>query len=151
MHAWLLPQKGQADLLASLAAKPDALKAISIEASRMMRKLVRRYIENRKLPDPLRLPMQVNQLSSVFGKASGATSFWAGSWLRVSTLDRGKRINLPIMANAHAEGRGGRLSSTFSIIPKDGEWSILTARTIEETPWADHKVDVQASTLGCGR
>ena len=148
MHAWLLPQKGQAALLASLAAKPDALKGISQAASRMMRKLVRRYIQNHRLPDPLQLPMQVNQQSSVFGKAAATTSFWAGSWLRVSTLERGKRISLPIMANAHAEGRGGRLASTFSIIPRNGEWSILTARTIEATPWADHKADVLGIDLG---
>lgn len=118
MRAWLLPYREQLALLASAPAKSGALESLTPAASRLMRKLVRRHIEMVRLPDPRQLPLQVNQLSAVMAKASRSTSFWAESWLRISTLTRGQKLALPVMANAYAAERGGRRAATFSLVPQ---------------------------------
>jgi putative transposase len=148
MHAWLLPYRLQCDLLAAAPAKKDKLLVLSAYASRIMRKLVRRYIELRRLPDPMQLPLQVNQLSSVMADASNTTAPWAGRWLRVSTLERGQKLSLPVMNNPYARRKGGREATTFSLFKRAGEWFVVSTRYIAPQHWAEYRTDVLAIDLG---
>lgn len=148
MKAWLLPYKQQVELLAGQPAKADALLTVSAQASRMMRKLVRNYLARCRLPDPLQLPMQVNQLSSVLADAQKSTSPWASHWLRMSTLERGRKVELPVMGNPHAKKRGGRRATTFSLIERDAGWYLIATHYVAPTPWPEHQTDVLGIDLG---
>lgn len=147
MRAWLLPYRAQCDLLAAQPAKSDALTQLTPTASRLMRKLVRRYIALKRLPDPMQLPLQVNQLSAVMAKAS-TSSFWAESWLRISTLERGRKIELPVMANDYAAKRGGRRATTFSLVPQGDDWFVGATQYITPAPWDSHRTEVLGIDLG---
>lgn len=147
MRAWLLPYKQQCALLAAQPTKADALSELTAPASRLMRKLVRHYIARFALPTPTELPLQVNQLSAVMADAR-TKSTWAGSWLRVSTLDRGKKIALPVMFNPYAQARGGRRASTFSLVKRDKGWYVLATQYVTPTPWPAHHTEVLAIDLG---
>ena len=148
MRAWLLPYREQCKLLAAQPAKADALAMLSPDASRIMRKLVRAYITRFKLPDPCQLPMQVNQLSAVLAPAQKTAAPWAGHWLRVSTLERGRKVELPVMSNPHAEGRGGRRATTFSLVQREAGWYLLATHYVAPAPWSEHRTDVLGIDLG---
>ena len=148
MRAWLLPYPAQVRLLAAQPARADALRSLTPEASRMCAKLVRSYIARCELPDPLQLPLQVNQLSSVMAGAQQTASPWAAHWLRISTLERGRRIELPVMANPYAEGRGGRRAQTFSLVEREAGWYVLATHYVASTPWEAHRTEVLGIDLG---
>jgi len=148
MHAWLLPYRQQCDLLATAPAKKDKLPALSAYASRTMRKLVRRYIELHRLPDPMQLPLQVNQLSAVLADASNTMSLWANRWLRVSTLERGQKMSIPVMNNPYARRKGGRFATTFSLFKRGEEWFVVSTRYVQPQHWAEHRTGVLAIDLG---
>lgn len=141
MKAWLLPYPQQVALLATAPKKADTLTVLTPAASRTMRKMVRRYIDLHRLPDPLQLPLQVNQLSAVMAPAVHTTSFWANAWLRVSTLVRGQKLELPVMANAYAAARGGRRALTFALVPDGADWYVVGTQYLTPAPWA--------SSVGC--
>jgi len=148
LRAWLLPYREQCMMLAAAPAKKDKLLSLSKQASRIMRKLVRRYIERQRLPDPMQLPLQVNQLSSVMADASNTTSSWANRWLRISTLERGQKMSLPVMDNAYARSKSGREATTYSLFKREGDWCVLSTRYIQPQLWAEHRTDVLAIDLG---
>ena len=148
MRAWLLPLAQQRALLAAQPHKSDALTELSAQASRCMRKLVRRYLEQHRLPDPLQLALQVNQLSSVMAPARKTRSSWACRWLTVSTLERGQRIALPVMDNPYARAKPGVEATTYSLLRQPHGWEVLAARKQEATPWAEHRTAVLAIDLG---
>lgn len=139
MRAWLLPFRQQTALLAALPAKKDSLTMLSPQASRLMRKLARAYIAQHRLPDPMQLPLQVNQLSAVLAPAIKTAAPWAGSWLRISTLERGRKIELPLMANVHAQRRGGERATTFSLVKrpvaKGHGWYLRSTQYVAPAPW----------------
>lgn len=148
MRAWLLPYRAQVALLAAQPAKADVLIAISPQASRTMRKLVRSYLARFKLPDPNQLPLQVNQLSSVLADARQTAAPWAAHWLRVSTLERGRKIELPVMLNPYAAERGGRRATTFSLVEREAGWYLLSTHFVQPTPWLEHQTEVLGIDLG---
>ncbi len=148
MRAWLLPYPKQLELLRAQPSKDNALLELSPAAARWMRKLVRRYIETHRLPDPMQLPLQVNQLSATLASRQKTKAFWADRWLRMSTLGRGQRIELPVMANPFADAKGGRLATTFPLIQREGDWYLLGTRYLTPTPWPEHRTEVLAIDLG---
>lgn len=151
MKAWLLPYPRQVDLLASAPAKAGALTELSVQASRIMRKLVRAYIAQHRLPDPHQLPLQVNQLSAVLAPSTESSVGWASAWLRMATLERGRRIELPVMDNAYARERGGVRATTFSLVQhKDTEdhgWYLLGTQYVTEKHW-DAEDSARTEVLG---
>ena len=158
MRAWLVPYRQQVEMLQaanplkkpSKAGEEEAggmLKALSPQASRIMRKLVRRYIQLHRLPDPSNLPLQVNQLSGTVSKASRTRHGYFQRWLNISTLERGKRISLPIMGNAYADSVRGDPAMTYSLVEKDGLWEVLETKFIHPKA-VDYKIDTLAIDLG---
>jgi len=148
MRAWLLPYRQQVDLLQAQPAKQDRLEVLTPDASRIMRKLVRRYIELHRLPDPMQLPLQVNQLSATWSSAQKTRSSWAHRWLRISTLTRGRKVSLPVMRHEYADRREGRQALTFSLVPRGDDWYVISTKYVQPTTWSNHGVDVLAIDLG---
>ncbi|MNR71390.1 putative transposase DNA-binding domain protein [compost metagenome] len=148
MQVWLLPYREQLALLANAPAREDSLTSLSIEASRWMRKLARSHIRSFRLPNPRRIPLQVNQLSATLAPAKNTRSPWVADWLRISTLERGKRVELPLMDNPYARSRGGRLAATLALYEYEGRWFARSTRYIAPTPREKKGVDVLAIDLG---
>lgn len=148
MRAWLLPYPAQLKLLAAQPQKNDTLTELSALASRTARKIVRKYIQTHRLPDPNQIHLQVNVNSGVFSKASKSKVSWADSWLSIATLERGKRLVLPLLRNQYADERGGRRASTYSLIKKDSGWFVIATQYVEPKPWASHQIDVLGIDLG---
>jgi putative transposase len=149
MKAWLLPYREQLALLQSQSKKKSTLSGLSPGASRIMRKMVRNYLGRKRLPNPSFLPLQVNVNSAVLATAINSKSTWAQSWLRISTLERGKKIELPVMANPYADKYKGEIAQTYTLI-KDhvGQWSMRKIQRREVQKWEAHKVDRLAIDLG---
>jgi putative transposase len=148
MRAWLLPYSKQLELLQAQPLKKDSLKSLSKEASRTMRKLVRNYLSRKKLPDPLNLPLQVNQQTSVWSDAQDTTSKWAAHWLRVSTLERNQRISLPVMGNPFSDRRKGVQATTFALFKKDANWYATAVKFHQPQGWPEFKTSVLGIDLG---
>lgn len=148
MRAWLLPYPDQVALLAKQPAKADALTTLSPQASRWLRKQVRGYIAIHRLPGPLQLPLQVNQLSATVSDAQHSRAGWARHWLRLSTLERGQRINIPVLANAYAQELGGRRASTFSLVKRETGWYAIATQYLPPEPWTVYRTEVLAIDLG---
>ena len=74
--------------------------------------------------------MQVNQMSSVWAQATTSTKEGVDHWLRVSTLERGQRIELPIRANTYAERFQGVQALTFSLVPRDSNWYVKVCKKL---------------------
>ena len=149
MKAWLLPYREQVALLQSQSKKKSALSSLSLEASRIMRRMVRNYLSRKRLPNPAFLSLQVNVNSAVLAPAIKSKSAWAQSWLRISTLERGKKVELPVMANPYADKYKGEIAQTYSLIKdQDGQWSMRKIQRREVQLWEAHKVDRLAIDLG---
>ena len=148
MRAWLLPHPKQLELLQAQPVKEGQLTSLSKGASRSMRKLVRNYLSRKRLPNPLNLPLQVNQLTSVWADAQQTKSRWAAHWLRVSTLERGQRISLPLMANPFSDRRKGIQAATFSLYKKETGWYATAAKSHEPASWPEFRTPVLGIDLG---
>lgn len=149
MMAWLLPFPEQLTLLSTQAGRQNRLLNLSPAASRIMRNMVRSYLGRKRLPDPANLPLQVNVNSAVLAPAVRSRSPWARSWLRVSTLERGRRIELPVMGNLYADRFPGKVAQTFSLVrDSDGGWFLHKTQYREAQPWAEHRTDRLAIDLG---
>ena len=87
-----------------------------------MRKFVRRYLERHRLPNFDGLPMQIKAPSSVLAPRARSRSLWATRWLRMTTLARKQRIELPVMANTFADAMRGDVADTFTLMPEGDQW-----------------------------
>lgn len=148
MRAWLIPYPEQAKLLAAQPAKTGQLTELSPQASRIMRRMTRRYIESHRLPDPMQLPLQVNQMSARWGAAQGTKSKWAKHWLRVSTLTRRQMIVLPVMGHEYADSTVGRQALTFNLVLRGEDWYVTATKYVTPTPWQERRVDILGMDLG---
>lgn len=148
MRAWLMSNAAQQALLISQSSTPGRLLFISKTASRLMRKMAKAYIARFKLPNPQALPMQVNEKSSNFRDANKSKSSFANHWLRISTLNRGRKVEIPIIGNAFSKSRKGRRANTFSLIQRQGDWFLLSTQYLAPTPWAKYKTDVLGVDVG---
>lgn len=126
---WLVPAAEQARRWA--AFKPEA-GAFDVRVSRLLRRYVTLYLRRFRAPSFERLPLQVNQLSSVLARQSDATLDGISHWLRISTLARGQRIELPLRANAYAERFEGPHALTFSLWERDGRWYVKVVKTLTQ-------------------
>jgi putative transposase len=127
LQLWLVPRDQQ---LALLAAAGGKTKVASLEAhsSRLLRRYVAAYIRRFKPPRFDNLPLQVNQLSAVWTNTSSSKLDGVQHWLRISTLDRGQRIELPIRGNAYAEKVAGELALTFSLFRREDTWFVKVCK-----------------------
>lgn len=124
---WFVPFDEQSQRWARF--KPAAA-SLDARASRLLRRYVSLYLRRFKAPQFERLPLQVNQLSAVLAPRTDATLDGVSHWLRISTLIRGQRIELPLRANAYAEQFVGPHALTFSLFKKNNAWYVKVVKTL---------------------
>ena len=73
---------------------------------------------------------------------------WIGSWLSVASLERGKRIALPLLHHDYADDRGGERANTFSLFKRGGEWFARSVQYVAPKPWPKHSVEILGIDLG---
>ncbi len=129
MHLWQVPLSKQQALLADSKAKTK-VSHIDERCSKLLCRYLRMYLSRFKGPRFDNLPMQVNRMSSVWKPTTKTTKTGVDHWLRVSTLERGHRIELPIRANAYAERFEGVQALTFSLVPRDGNWYVKVCKEL---------------------
>lgn len=137
---WRVPYAQQA--LKWAADKPEA-PVLDPHASRLMARYLRLYVVTFKGPKFDNLPLQVNQMSSVLAAQSQAHLDGVSHWLRMSTLERGQRIELPLRANPYAEQFKGDTALTFSFYKKRRGWCVKVVKTFENAA-----VRVEGPTVG---
>ena len=127
MQLWMVPLTKQQAILTTSKSKTK-VSCIDERCSRLLQRYLRMYLRKFKSPYFDNLPMQVNQMSSKWSVAQQTTKEGVGYWLRVSTLERGKRIELPILANSYAERFHGTQALTFSLAYRDAQWYVKVCK-----------------------
>jgi len=84
-----------------------------------MARYLRLYVARFKGPRFDKLPLQVNQMSSHLAPQSDAALDGVSHWLRLSTLERGRRIELPLRANPYAEQFTGRDRPDLQLVQEE--------------------------------
>lgn len=130
MQLWLVPYDKQLELLAAAGAKTK-VNALEPRLSRLLARYVRAYVHRFKPPRFEQLPLQVNQLSSVWSSSRDTVLSGVSAWLRISTLVRGERIELPIRHNAYAARFAGEQALTFSLQPRGKHWYVKVCKKLE--------------------
>lgn len=133
MQLWLVPYERQLEMLAAGAGRTK-VTSLDERLSRLLARYVRAYVHRFKPPRFEQLPLQVNQLSSVWAPARESTLPGVSAWLRISTLTRGERIELPIRQNAYAERFVGEQALTFSLLPRGKHWYVKVCKKLECAP-----------------
>ena len=133
MQLWLVPYPTQATILSTSKTK-TAIAQLDVRCSHLLARYLRAYLHRFKGPCFDNLPMQVNQMSSVWSTAQKSTDESIAYWLRVSTLDRGQRIDLPIRANKYANTFQGTQALTFSLVRKDTHWYVKVCKRLPKGP-----------------
>ena len=127
MQLWMVPFNQQQATLATSKAKTK-VSHLDERCSRLLQRYLRMYLRKFKGPFFDNLPMQVNQMSSTWSAAQQSTKESVGYWLRVSTLERRRCIELPIRANAYAERFQGTQALTFSLVHRDEQWYVKVCK-----------------------
>ena len=166
MRLWRVPNARQNELLRSQneaadlkAQKPskknrkptpleDRLRTISQTATRMMRRWFAKHVERVELPNPDNIPLAFNVNSAVLAKAAKSKYQYFNWWARLSTLERGKRLEIPLQGSAYFDTRQGALSQTLELHERGGELYFKVCFDREREPWAAFKTDVLALDLG---
>ena len=129
LYLWAVPLAEQQALLAVSPSKTKVTQ-IAPRSSQVLRRYLRAYLHRFRAPCFENLPMQVNQMSSVWSAANTTTHPGAKYWLRISTLERGQRITLPIRGNSYADKVPGVQALTFSLIQTKGHWYVKVCKKI---------------------
>ncbi len=129
MKLWLVPFAKQVEALAAAGDKTK-VTALNSRCSRLLARYVRAYLHRFSGPKFDNLPLQVNQMSSVWTNTNHTKLDGVNHWLRVSTLKSGKRIELPIRGNDYANRFNGEAALTFSLLERDGNWFVKVCKKL---------------------
>ena len=133
MQLWQVPFSTQQSILADSKTKTNVVH-VDERCSLLLRRYIRMYLHRFKGPRFDNLPMQVNQMSSVWATAQKTKKNGVRHWLRVSTLERGQRIELPIRTNTYAERFSGVQALTFSLVTRAGHWYVKVCKKLPKAP-----------------
>jgi putative transposase len=147
INACQLWRASNADQNATLR-KGKGPAAISRQATRIARAWFNHYIRQHALPDPTGLPLQFNVLSARFENASASRHRHFGYWVSLSTLERGRRIVVPVEPHAYFEAAGGEVAKTLTLREKAGELYLDLVRELPCGEWTRSGVPVLALDLG---
>ncbi len=133
MQLWLVPLAEQQAVLAAAGGKTQ-VKALTGRPSRLLARYVRAYLHKFKSPCFSHLPLQVNQMSSVWAPATHSRLEGVSFWLRLSTLAKGQRIELPLRDNAYARQFKGEQALTFSLRKTGDNWFVKVCKKFVKAP-----------------
>ncbi len=99
---------------------------IPVEMRRLARTIFRRLLNRHRKPDFSRASMVIDQRCIALAPACRASAH--PLWARLSTLDKGRRIEVPLFTYDHFERRQGRRALSVQIIERDGrlEFGVMT-------------------------
>ena len=108
-HAWYDPD--------SLTLKDGS--EILAQTRTLARTLFRHLLKRHRKPDLRKVSMMIDQRGVTLAKASRATAFpW---WARLSTLDRGQPVSVPLLGYDHFAERKGPKALSVQVIERDGD------------------------------
>ncbi len=90
---------------------PSATRALA-------RRIMRRVLSKHRRPDFSRINMVIDQRAAKLREAEGATAF--DLWVRLSTMDRGQPIEIPLRAHDFFRDRPGTRKRTVQVNERDG-------------------------------
>lgn len=122
--------------------------SISQAATRITRCWFDNYVKRYDLPDPDGLPLQFNQLSAKFEAVKDTKHRHFGYWVTLSTLERGKRIRVPVEPHAYFAAAGGIVAKTLTLRTKDGALYLDIVRDVPTERWHRPGVPLLALDLG---
>lgn len=93
-------------------------KEIPLAMRKLARTIFRHLLNRHRKPNLSRTSMLIDQRGIKVTPATRTTSF--PLWARLSTLDKGKPINIPVDTYAHFEARQGKRALSAQIIERDG-------------------------------
>lgn len=89
-------------------------------ATRKLARTIFRHLLNRhRKPNLAKVSMIIDQRCIKVTQANRTSAF--PLWARLSTLDKGKRIEVPLVTYAHFEQRQGKRALSVQVIERDGE------------------------------
>lgn len=92
---------------------------ITASSRKLARTIFRHLINRHGKPDLSHCSMLIDQRCIELSKASKDGAF--PMWVRLSTLDKGQRINIPLGSFEHFEKRNGQWAKSLQIVERDGE------------------------------
>lgn len=92
---------------------------ISVEVRRLARTIMRHVLSKHRKPDFSRASMMIDQRCIRLTPTSRASAF--PLWARLSTLDKGKRIDIPLRTYPFFEQREGRRALSIQVMEREGE------------------------------
>ena len=101
--------------------KPLAMKdgsEIPVEIRKLARIIFRHLLHRHHKPDLSKASMIVDQRCIKITPASRASAF--PLWARLSTLEKGKRINIPLATYEHFESRQGIRALSVQVVEREG-------------------------------
>ncbi len=104
--------------------KPEALTMkdgteIPAEVRKLARVLFRHLLHRHRKPDMSKVGMIVDQRCIAVAPSRKATAY--PLWARISTLTKGKPIEVPLASYKHFEQRQGKRALSVQVIERDGE------------------------------
>lgn len=132
-----------------LAMKDGA--AIPESTRKLARTIFRHLLNTHRKPNMAKASMLIDQRCIELSQSSKPGKF--PLWARLSTLDRGQRINVPLSTFKHFDGRSGARAKSLQIVERDGElfFGIMTdVADAFEVSKAAYRPQVEAIALDIG-
>ena len=104
---------------------------IPVETRRLARGIMRHLLSKHRKPDFARVSMMIDQRCIHLTSANRASSF--PLWARLSTLDKGRRINIPLVSYPYFGQRQGRRALSMQVMEREGEIVVGVMTDVAET------------------
>ncbi len=101
------------------------------EVRRLARHIMRRVLSKHRQPNLSRLNMVIDQRAAKLREAEDATEF--DLWLRLSTMERGQPVEIPLRTHDYFRNRPGTRKTTVQVNERDGRLSFGVATDITDT------------------
>jgi putative transposase len=88
---------------------------------KLARTIFRHLLNRHRKPDLSKVSMLIDQRCIKVAQTNKATAF--PLWARLSTLDKGKPLNVPLFKYQHFEQRQGKRAQSVQVIERDGVFS----------------------------
>ena len=126
-------------------------RGISAEVRRLARTLFRHLLHRHRKPNLRRVSMLIDQRCVKLGAAVKAKAFRL--WARVSTLDKGRPVAVPLATYAHFGARQGQRALSVQVSEREGEivFGVMTdVRDAYAASRAAYQARTQAVALDLG-
>jgi len=91
---------------------------IAAETRALARRIMRAVLARHRRPDFSRINMVIDRRAATVREAEDATTF--DLWLRLSTMKRGQRIEIPLRAHGCFQNRSGNRKKTVQVNEREG-------------------------------